>query len=109
MFSRQSLLWIVLSGLAIGSPAQQTPGTKQPPSKVERLNRAPIDKEILQVRLPHPRELSLPNGLSILFLEQHKLPIVYYSLWIKSGAISDPKDLPGLASFTADQLREGTA
>ncbi|HUR37040.1 MAG TPA: pitrilysin family protein, partial [Terriglobales bacterium] len=37
-----------------------------------------------------------------------KLPQVSFSLWIKSGALSDPKDAPGLASFTADMLREGT-
>src|SRR6202007_1738460 len=35
---------------------------------------------------------------------QHRLPTVSYSLWIKSGALSDPKDMPGLASFTADLL-----
>ncbi|HZU31564.1 MAG TPA: pitrilysin family protein [Candidatus Angelobacter sp.] len=91
-------------------PPAQGPGTdaKDLPSKVQRLNKAPVNNEILKVKLPHPVEASLPNGLSILILEQHHLPAVYYSLWIKSGALSDPKDMPGLASFTADQLREGT-
>jgi len=42
-------------------------------------------------------------------LESHKLPIVSFVLWIKSGALTDPADQPGLASFTADMLREGTA
>ena len=89
----------------------QGPGgdTKQLPSKVQRLNKAPVNNEILKVKLPHPVEVTLPNGLTVLVLEQHRLPTVYYSLWIKSGALSDPKDAPGLASFTADLLREGTA
>ena len=65
--------------------------------------------KILKVKLPHPVEVALPNGLTMLVLEQHRLPTVYYSLWIKSGALSDPKDAPGLASFTADLLRDGTA
>ncbi len=41
-------------------------------------------------------------------LEQHKLPTVTLALWVKTGALADPKDLPGLAHFTAGMLREGT-
>jgi zinc protease len=78
--------------------------TKQLPSKVQRLNKVPINHDILKVKLPHPVEVTLPNGLTVLILEQHRLPTVYYSLWIKSGALSDPKDMPGLASFTAARL-----
>ena len=81
-----------------------TADTKRIPSKVQRLNKVPINHEILKVKLPHPVEVTLPNGLSVLILEQHRLPTVSYSLWIKSGALSDPKDMPGLASFTADLL-----
>ncbi|HXB22017.1 MAG TPA: pitrilysin family protein [Candidatus Solibacter sp.] len=90
----------------------QTPGGgehQQLPSKVQRLNRTPVNQEILKVKLPHPKEVQLPNGLTLLVIEQHKLPTVSYNLWIKSGALSDPKDTPGLASFTADLLRQGTA
>jgi zinc protease len=91
--------------------AQQPQGgdNKQLPTKVERLNKAPVNNEILKVKLPHPVESTLPNGLTILVLEQHRLPTVYFGLWIRSGALSDPKDAPGLASFTADLLRDGTA
>lgn len=75
---------------------------------VQRLNRAPVNKEILRVRLPRPSERKLPNGLTVMVLEQHKLPTVTFTLWIKTGALADPQDLPGLAKFTADMLREGT-
>lgn len=78
-------------------------------SKVARLNRAPVSKEILKVRLPRPAVSKLPNGLTVLVLEQHKLPTVAFTLWVKTGALSDPKDVPGLAGFAADMLREGTA
>jgi zinc protease len=54
-------------------------------------------------------EVELPNGLTLLVLEQHRLPTIVCALWIKAGAISDPREMPGLASFTADLLREGTA
>jgi zinc protease len=77
-------------------------------SKVVRLNRAPVNKDILKVTLPKPVVSKLPNGLTVLVIEQHKLPTVDLSLWIKTGALADPKNLPGLASFTAEMLREGT-
>ena len=101
-----SLMILILGGLC--AFAQQTPDAKPLPSKIERLNRVPVNNEILKVRLPHPKEVQLPNGLTILVLEQHKLPTIDCALWIKSGSLSDPKEMPGLASFTADMLREGT-
>jgi len=110
---RKKILTLTIAfGLATSVFAQQPPAagdSKQLPSKVQRLNKAPVSNDILKVKLPHPVEVSLPNGLTMLVLEQHRLPTVSYSLWIKSGTLSDPKDLPGLASFTADLLREGTA
>lgn len=77
-------------------------------SKIVRLNRAPVSKEVLRVTLPRPKEITLPNGLTVLVLERHKLPTLNLVLWIKTGALTDPKTVPGLASFTAGMLREGT-
>jgi len=75
---------------------------------VQRLNRAPVSKEVLRVKLPRPRETKLANGLTVLVLEQHKLPTVAFTLWVKTGALADPKGLQGLAKATAEMLREGT-
>ena len=88
---------------------QTMEGSKAVPlSKVVRLNRAPVSEEVLRVKLPRPREIKLANGLKVLVLERHKLPTVAFILWIKSGALDDPGNLPGLAKSTADMLREGT-
>ncbi|HEX7285173.1 MAG TPA: pitrilysin family protein [Candidatus Angelobacter sp.] len=110
MMKKISLSAILLSALcALGQQQPGAPGdSKQLPSKVERLNRAPVSNEVLKVKLPRPVEATLPNGLTLLILEQHRLPTIQCNLWIKNGTISDPKDIPGLASFTADLLREGT-
>ncbi len=99
----------VVGGLGSAALAQAPAGKETPLKAVERKNRAPVNKEILRVRLPRPRETRLANGLTILVLEQHKLPTVTFVLWVKTGALADPKDLPGLARFTADMLREGTS
>src|ERR1700688_2227159 len=79
-----------------------------PLSKVERLNRAPVRKEVLRVRLPRPTVTKLPDGLTLLLLDNHKLPTVALTVCMRQGQLTDPSDLPGLASFPADMLREGT-
>ena len=61
------------------------------------------------MHLDRPSIHKLPNGLTVLILERHELPTINYSLWLRPGALADPKDLPGLGGFVADMLREGTA
>ncbi|HUO34579.1 MAG TPA: pitrilysin family protein [Candidatus Acidoferrum sp.] len=96
---------VLLLSLA-GTAAAQGKSTEL--SKVVRLNRAPVNKEVLQVKLPRPEVVKLSNGLTVLLLENHKLPTISVTMWIRPGQLADPKDLPGLAAFTADMLREGT-
>jgi predicted Zn-dependent peptidase len=80
-----------------------------PPSKVERKNRAPVSAESLRVRLPKPIEAKLANGLTVMILEDHRLPSVLVQLHVRgAGPLFEPPDLPGLASATAQMLREGT-
>ncbi len=51
--------------LALPAAAQQ-PGEKGTSvSKVARLNRAPVSKDVLRVKLPKPFETTLPNVSSI--------------------------------------------
>lgn len=78
-------------------------------SKVERMNKAPVSKEILKVNLPKPVEATLDNGISVLIMEDHRFPTVYVQLQLSgAGGLFDPADLPGLATATASMLREGT-
>jgi len=88
----------------------QDPGSKAIPlSKVERKNKAPVSDEILHVKIPKPTEITLPNGLTILVLEDHRLPLVTARLSILgAGALGDPADAPGLANITASMLTQGT-
>ncbi|MEJ2008519.1 MAG: hypothetical protein P8Z30_10255 [Acidobacteriota bacterium] len=105
---KRTFLLLIATVLALGTCSvtllgQGMEGSKAVPlSKVVRLNRAPVNKQILRVKLPRPREIKLDNGLDILVLERHQLPTGAFMLWIKPGALNDPRDLPGLAKFTAD-------
>ncbi len=86
-------------------PGQQT----KPPTQVERKNRAPISKDVLKVKFPRPFETTLTNGVTVLILEDHRLPTVNVSLQIAgAGGLYEPADMRGLASITATMLREGT-
>jgi zinc protease len=98
--------------LIFAVPSAQAQGQGQdkaaPMSQVQRLNRAPVNKEILRVQLPRPTIAKLPNGLTLVLQEDHKLPTIAFTMWIRPGQLADPADLPGLASSTADMLTEGT-
>jgi zinc protease len=57
---------------------------------------------------PVPRRLVLKNGLTVLVVENHALPIVAMRLVVPgAGAADDPTKKAGLAAFTADMLDEG--
>lgn len=57
---------------------------------------------------PVAKRSKLKNGMSVLLVENHKLPIVAMTLVAPgAGAAADPDGKGGLASFTADLLDEG--
>ena len=89
------------------------PGAAQdasPTPSLVRKGRVPVSAEILNVKLPRPAEATLLNGLHLIVIEDHRLPQISFQLVIPgAGSYFDPADQPGLASFTASLMREGTA
>jgi zinc protease len=74
-----------------------------------RKGKVPVSDEILKITLPRPAEADLPNGLHLIVLEDHRLPQISFQVIIPgAGGFFDPADQPGLASFTASLMREGT-
>ena len=55
-----------------------------------------------------PTKSVMPNGMTVLVLEQHFLPIVEVHALIKTGSAQDPPDKAGLANLVASLLDEGT-
>lgn len=49
------------------------------------------------------------NGITLLLVEQHSLPIVQVEVLLKAGSVYDPEDKAGLANLTARLLDEGTS
>jgi zinc protease len=58
--------------------------------------------------LPLPTVTKLSNGLTLMLVERHNLPIVTANLIVNSGSELNPVDRPGLAAFTVAMLQEGT-
>src|SRR5262245_39146543 len=70
--------------------------------------KAPVNKEVLKVKLPRPYETKLGNGLQVLVLEDHKLPNFNMQMVILSGGLADARGQEGTAQYVATMLREGS-
>jgi len=79
-----------------------------PKPKVDR-SLLPKEKPDPKLVLPAVQRRKLSNGLEVLVVEHHELPVVSMNLVTKMGAAGDPAGKAGLASLTADMLDEGTA
>ncbi len=61
-----------------------------------------------QFRLPAYETFTLDNGLTIYLMEKKDVPLISFSAVFDGGAVKDGKE-SGIASFTAEGLRFGTA
>ena len=61
----------------------------------------------LQAPQPKVQSFSLSNGIRVLFIEDHELPVVTLYTGFKVGSLEDPADKAGLAAMTATLLRTG--
>jgi zinc protease len=60
------------------------------------------------LKLPPFKKVKLRNGLTLLLMEQHEVPIISFNFLTRSGSVADPAGKEGLASVTAALLRKGT-
>src|SRR5262249_12408188 len=93
------------------TPADQegaeAPVTGGAPEEAWRV-KAPAPGAAPRLVLPVAKVFKLSNGLTVYLVERHKLPIVSAQVVVTGGNAVNSPDKPGLASFTADMLNEGT-
>ena len=61
------------------------------------------------LKLPPHEKVVLKNGMTVLLLEKHGVPIISLAAIMKAGSVADPPGQEGLASVAAGLLRKGTA
>jgi zinc protease len=89
--------FVLLTIVAAPTVLAQAPDRSKPPE--------PGPPPALQ--LPQTARLKLSNGIPVLFVERHKVPLVDVLVVLRGGASSDPAGRPGLASLTASLLDRG--
>ena len=104
---------------AATTPAGATPTTTtakgggnkdkaQDKSGLGGLYRQPAPKADPSFSLPQIQRRKLSNGLEVLIVEQHEVPVVNMNLVVKTGSAADPQDRAGLSNLTAALIDEGT-
>ena len=98
--------------LSVGACAKDTPEpetAKDAQSKAEPgKDQPPPPADAKNLVLPPVEITKLDNGLQVNTIVADRLPVVYATLVIRSGAESDPAKLPGLSGLVAQMLKEGT-
>jgi zinc protease len=125
--------WFLISGLAVvlscggtKSPSQTLPrlpgdgdantakpkpgerATPDPWAGRTDLIQTPAAKDPVPLKLPAIQRFSLKNGLEVIVVENHELPVVGMQLAVKVGGNAESRDKRGLASFVASMLTKGT-
>ena len=71
-------------------------------------SQAPAPLQPHPIVIPAARETVLSNGLTIVVVEDGRLPLISYRLAFRVGGAFDPPGLPGLTDLLAGLLPEGT-
>jgi zinc protease len=90
---------IAALALVIATPAVAAAQTVNPPAP------GPLRPYVF----PNVEQFSLANGLKVILVEKHTLPVIEGRLMIDAGALREPAVKNGLASLTGRLLSEGTA
>src|SRR5947209_19682631 len=89
---------IILAQTMTQTQSQSEDFRRQPPQPLP----------IRPLNIPKPFETQLPNGLQIVLVEDHRLPLASFRLVFRTGNASDPGDLRGLTGMMSGLLTEGT-
>ena len=92
---------------AWGAEPQNTPagggGDKRPPLAIDKLTYPPLH----DIKVPAVVRATLPNGMKLLLVEDHELPVIQLKAMIRGGRVAEPQNRNGLVSLFAEVLRSG--
>lgn len=112
---------VAILALAATALAQAPPEAQAPPPKPAPAPRKPAPAaalpsynelkfpELRPIASPAVQEFTLPNGLRLLLLEDHELPLINGAVLVRTGSAFDPPEKTGLAAFATQVMLEGGA
>jgi predicted Zn-dependent peptidase len=112
ILTRERVLAIVSLLVAVGCTKSTTGAstTAAPaPTAAVDLTKPPVLAAPKALTLPAVVERDLPNGLKVMVVEQHELPLADFVLVVKSGGETDEPGKLGTATLATSLLKEGTA
>ena len=99
----------VALGCSRGSTAAPTPGAAPAPTTAAvDLTKPPLLGAPKPLTLPAVVTRALPNGLTLMVVEQHELPLADFVLIVKNGGETDEAGKLGTATLATSLLKEGT-
>ncbi len=69
---------------------------------------APTPSPKHEIKFATPKEAKLDNGLRVIVVERHGLPLLSAQVLVCNGAAADPENLAGVATMTGELLTKGT-
>jgi zinc protease len=90
-----AIVLVAAASLLSTTVEAQFPTTPPPPGPIR------------PTQLPPIREVTLPNGVHLLVVESHKLPVLSVNMAFRAGDFTDPAAKEGLAGMTAALLTKG--
>src|SRR5438093_1923010 len=63
--------------------------------------------EMRPFTIPQPERIALENGMVVMLLENHELPLIEVTARIRTGSRLEPADKAGLAAMFGQMLRTG--
>ena len=92
-----------------GSTAAPTPAAAPAPTAAAAdLTKPPVLGPPKPLTLPAVVTRALPNGLTLMVVEQHELPLADFVLIVKNGGETDEAGKLGTATLATSLLKEGT-
>lgn len=75
---------------------------------VDRQETAAVEaKQARGVTLPPFETVTLPNGMEILLMEKHDVPLIAFEAVVRGGTLADPDGKTGTSALVAELLRKG--
>jgi zinc protease len=95
---KKALIFIALGLFLAGSSCTQQSAKYYKQLKYPQLG---------NIEIPDIERVTLDNGMQLMLLEDHELPLINASAMIRTGSVYEPADKIGLAAITGNVMRTG--